>query len=231
MIDDSRGDRKSHQRRTTHFGESRGRSLQFTVHIPTLNDVRGDSPRLGLVARALTQPLSESAVRPVRRSLIRILAGCAMLFLPTVLQSQGLAPAARKAIADSVRGRMRSYADTFRKLDAVALLAFLQASADFRFIGDMTPATYGQRQREASQQPFAAVRSGDVRFDSVLVNVLTETVAVATGFAIGTWTLKSGAVHRFREVGTFVWVRDAAGWKLAHAQNVEREEPPAAKRP
>jgi ketosteroid isomerase-like protein len=122
---------------------------------------------------------------------------------------------------------MRSYADTFKMLDAAALLAFLQPSADFRFIGDMTPATYDERRREASQQPFAAVRSGDVRFDSVLVNVLAPTVAVATGFAVGTWTLKSGAVHRLREVGTFVWVRDAGGWKLAHAQNVEREEPPS----
>ena len=163
-------------------------------------------------------------------SVTRALAVCTVLLLPSALHGQELAPAIRAAIADSVRGAMRSYASTFQMLDAEALLMFLQPGPEFRFIGEMVPMTYAQRQREAAQLPFATVRNGAVRFDSVLVNVLAPTVAVATGFAIGTWTLKSGEVHQFREVGTFVWVRTVTGWKLAHAHNVEREESPSAKR-
>jgi hypothetical protein len=50
--------------------------------------------------------------------------------------AQELPTAARRAIADSARIAMQSYAATFSRLDGQQLLAWMRADSGFRFIAD-----------------------------------------------------------------------------------------------
>jgi len=123
--------------------------------------------------------------------------------------------AERRAVTDSVRAGMQSYADAVQALDPMRILGHYVPGADFRLVSDGTSYSYTDMQALADGLS-KALRASEITWDSVSITPLSADAALAVAPFHRTDTDAAGTVAKAWGVASWVWVRRDGHWRMLY---------------
>ena len=147
---------------------------------------------------------------------IIVIAACLMLlFVVVPVQAQTLTDTQKAEIEKIVKEQITALCSTFDTLDVES--AFKLWSRD-KLIGEVTAGRIDTSidamiKRWKSSNANVLRRKNDIQ--EIKVNVISPDVAFATSKNLVRVELKNGNVNNSNWVGTFLWVKESSGWKLA----------------
>lgn len=135
------------------------------------------------------------------------------------LSAEGL-----RAQADTIRGRMDSYAAALVSLDPERILGHYVRGPEFRLHSDGQILSYDDMVSVAGGMR-ASLRSLEVHWDTVEVTSLGPDAAIAGAPFRRVLTDTAGTVTRDRGTASWVWVRRDGEWRSIHGHGVHIPEP------
>ena len=130
-----------------------------------------------------------------------------------------LGEAERQAIADTIRGRMASYAAAVASLKGEAILAHYVASPEFRLFSDGQAFSYSDIQGLVGTLS-QVLQASEISWDTVEVTVLDQNAAIAGAPFHRSDTDTGGTTTHVRGAASWVWVRRGGEWLMIHGHGV-----------
>lgn len=159
--------------------------------------------------------------------------GCTQVLLAVVLAAcqptqEPFGEHERRAVTDSVRAGMASYAEALGSLDAERILGHYVAGAEFRLASDGNTYSYADMQGVLGALR-GAYRALGVRWDTLAVTVLGPDAAFVYAPFRRADTASDGSVSRIRGVATWVWVRRDGAWRMLYGHGDHYPDSSAAR--